>query len=159
MVQGLAYLYRATGDEQYADTSFAMADLLVESQFGLGSNRADWIGGFSNSKPPRTAPAGSRSEALREAYLLAVELGDMEKIERYGNALILAARFIITQMYGPPTSYYLPYPEQAQGGIRGSPIQSLIRIDYNQHALVGMLGAWDAAKRLGPISDRPEGDF
>ncbi|MDP8255952.1 MAG: hypothetical protein P9M14_09395 [Candidatus Alcyoniella australis] len=147
VVQGLARLHRLTGDERYAQTCFAMADALVDSQFPAGYKRAEWVGGFSNSRPPRTAPAGSRSEALREAYLLALELGDEERSARYGQALLLSTRFLITQMYGDQTSYYLPFPESARGGIRGSSIQSLVRIDYNQHALVGMLGAWEAAKR------------
>jgi hypothetical protein len=80
--------------------------------------------------------------------------------EKMGDHLLAAAYFLAQEMYRPENMYYLKDPAYSLWGLRGSMIDPTIRIDFNQHAVVGIWGAWEVAmdrKGIGwPI---PEGQL
>ena len=150
-IQGLARLYRSDPNPRYAEACFEMAEVQMNHQYGVGRNypHKDYPGGFDNSRPPRSTPAASRTEALSEAYRLARFIGDDQRAEWIGRALLKAAWFILNQQYRPQNVYHLPDPARALGGIRGGPVDNAIRIDYNQHSIIALAGAMEAAEYLG----------
>lgn len=149
VVQALSHLGEVSKDMHYVNACYKMADQVVTTQF-TPSNSAfpDYVGGFNNSRPPRSTPAGSRSEGISQAYRLAKLRGDNEKAEEYAVALLRATHFMLHHQYNPANSYYLPNPARAEGGNRGSLIHNEVRIDYNQHCMFAVLEAGDAAKFL-----------
>jgi hypothetical protein len=110
--------------------------------------------------PPRNTPTGSRSEAVAGIYRLLKREKKTAEASVLGDHLLAAAYFLAQEMYRPENTYYLKDPKQAMWGLRGSMIDPTIRIDFNQHALVGIWGAWEVAlDRKGIGWPLPEGDL
>ncbi len=144
MIQVMSRLYRIKKDNRYRDMGFQMADYNVKHQYRPQRENytyQDYHGGFDNSRPPRTTPCGSRTEAMDEAYLLAVAAEDAAAMKRYGDAVVWGAWFMLTNQFRDENTYYLRNPEYAMGGIRGGLIANDIRIDYNQHVAMALMGA------------------
>ncbi len=140
--------------EEYKKVGFSHADAVIKHQFQPGHPKGyypDYQGGADNSRPPRTTPTSARSESLAENYLTAKALGDVESQKKYGVALLQSIHFYAQNQFTPDNSYFLPYPEKALGGIRGSLIANDLRIDYNQHALSTKLNALDAPAELAAL--------
>ncbi len=144
MIQVMSRLYRINKDDRYRDIGFKMADYNVKHQFHPARKKntfQDYHGGFDNSKPPRTTPCGSRTEAMDEAYQLAVAAGDEAAMKRYGDAIVWGSWFMLSNQFRNENTYYLRNPEYAMGGVRGGLIANDIRIDYDQHVAMALLGA------------------
>ncbi len=142
----------------WADAAREMADKYVTQQYMSDRDYAahppfpEFDGGHQASKgPPRNTPTGSRSEAIAGVWRLMTRTGDSREATRLGDHLLAAAHFIRGEMYRPENTYYLPDPEQALWGLRGSMIDPTVRIDFNQHALVGVWGAWEVAIERGGV--------
>ena len=150
--QAYSRMYRLKPKEEYATACYAMADELLTHQWGTFKERKmpypDFHGGFDNSWPPRSTPAASRTEALTEAYALAEFKKDEQKMDNYGKAVLAAWWFDMNCQYRPENSYWLPRPERALGGLRGSPIANDIRIDYTQHFITAVLHGLQIAEKI-----------
>lgn len=143
-IQVMSRLYRITRDDRYRDAGIRMANYNVEHQYDparAAEKFKDYYGGFDNARPPRATPAASRTEAMDEAYELAVAAGDAAAEKRFGDAVIWASWFIMNNQFNAANSYFLPAPEKALGGVRGGLTANDIRIDYDQHAIMALLGA------------------
>jgi hypothetical protein len=91
-------------------------------------------------------------------WRLLERVGRKDDAKVLGDHLLAAAHFLTNEMYRPENVYYLKDPAQAMWGLRGSMIDPTIRIDFNQHALVGIWGAWEVAlNRKGIGWPLPEG--
>lgn len=136
---------------EYQKNGYSHADAVIQHQFVPGHPKGyydDYLGGADNSRPPRTTPTSARGESLAENYLTAKALGDVESQKKYGIAVLRAIHFWTQNQFTDVNSYFLPYPEKAKGGIRGSLIANDLRIDYNQHALAAQLNALDVPADL-----------
>ena len=151
-VQGLSELYMIDPEVRYAGAAFDMADLLLKSQHQK-HRYADYVGGFSNSTPPRSAPAASRTEALIAASKLARYFGRDSK--KYDDAIRLAARFLMWNQYRKDNSYFLGLVENVEGAIRGGLVDQNIRMDYCQHAIVALVGAYKIMTQGSEIPAAP----
>ncbi len=142
-IQAYSRMYRQKPNDKYAKACFDMADELLTHQYGTFKTgkvpQPDFFGGFDNSRPPRSTPAASRTEAITEAYDLAAFRQNRAQVERYGKAIMAAYWFILNQQYREENSYWLKAPHRAMGGIKGSPIANDIRIDYTQHTITAIL--------------------
>jgi hypothetical protein len=128
--------------EEYRLAGYSHADAVIKHQFTAETGRyPDYIGGADNSKPPRTTPTSARGESLAENYLTAKFFKDVEAQKKYGIALMQCIKFCIENQYSDQNSWFLPFPNKARGGIRGSLIALDIRIDYNQHLLTTMINS------------------
>lgn len=145
-----------------------MADKYIASQYMYDRDYApeppdpELEGGYRvKGGPPRNTPTGSRSEAIAGVWRLLKRSGKAEEAKVLGDHLLAAAHFLAQEMYRPENVYYLKDPAQAMWGLRGSMIDPTVRIDFNQHALVGIWGAWEVAldrKGIGwPLPEGPEG--
>lgn len=67
--------------------------------------------------------------------------------KRLEDALLFAAKHQIEQQFRPENAYFLLRPERALGGFRAGLVDNHLRIDFNQHAMVGLMGALEVAVR------------
>ena len=153
VVQAMSRLYKFTNDEKLAKYVFAMVEWHFRHQWGMPEKSkktsvryADYFGGADNSTPPRSTPTSARNEANVEAWHLAVAIGDKDMTKRLGDSVMAALWHNSVDQFRPETTYFLPEPAKAIGGIRGSLISNDIRIDYNQHYLAAAIGALDLAE-------------
>jgi len=143
-IQGLAELFRINPRPEYSQAVFDMADIFLDSQYDNKSRTfPDYAGGFKNSRPPRSTPASSRTEALLAARNLSYFLG--KSTRKYDQAILLAARFILWNQYRSDNSYFIGLPDSAKGAISGGLIDPVIRMDYCQHAIIALTGAYKVA--------------
>ncbi len=62
----------------------------------------------------------------------------------FENGLIDGARHLLEQQFIPENAYFVPASYDVLGGIRMGLVDNHLRIDNNQHALVGLLRALEA---------------
>ncbi len=150
VIQGLYQIYRHTQDRWYADAALAMADSYIDTQCPPNTPPfPDYFGAYRRqNETPRTTRAGSRSEAMTAAVRTAWELG--VDARPYEDSLLFAAKHQIEQQFRPESTFYLLRPDRALGGFRAGLVDNQLRIDFNQHSSVGLIGALEVAvKREG----------
>lgn len=147
VIQGLAQLYFLGRGVEYGETCLAWARIYLRSQYPPNHPPfPDYMGAWRRDLDvPRTTRAGARSEALsaavRVAWQLKIAALDLEE------ALLFAARHQLEQQLRPENAFFFPRPTQTYGGFRAGLVDNHLRIDFNQHALVGLLGALEVAHR------------
>jgi len=152
-VQGLAELYYLDPDPRYAETCFAMADLLLAEQWGNPVYKnppyRDYLGGFSSSRPPRTLTAAKNIQALVAAHWLAYRLAKNPNAtvhkdpQPYSDAVVMATLYLLQNQYRRDNTYYLNLTEDARGAFRSSLVDPMILLNANEHAILALTGAYD----------------
>ena len=147
VMQAYLHLWRATKDDRYAKSGYAMATHYSSEQYpNVMTPFPDYLGSWRRvNDTPRTTRAGSRSEALRAIVHLAWERGDDATI--YEDSLLAASRHMIEQQFSERNGYWLPNLARADGAYRMGQVDNHCRIDNNQHMLVGMAGALEVRRR------------
>ena len=147
VMQALHPLWKATNDDDYAQTGYTMATHSITEQYPtVWSPFPDYHGAWRRTSDlPRTTRAGSRLEAIRGVVHLAWEAGQDATV--WEDGLIAAADHLIEKQYRPDNVWYLPNPDKVQGAYPMGIVDNHVRIDNNQHALVGMLGALETLRR------------
>jgi hypothetical protein len=144
LVQALESIYQITKDASYAQHAIDVAASMAASLYP-----ADGPQGYEGAVSPgipRATPAASRSEGMLAGYRVARSIEDPRQ-ERLLGATRAAARFQLSQQFGPDNSFFLPNPGLAAGGFHESLDSMRIRIDYVQHNISSLLGLAEAAKR------------
>lgn len=149
VMQALPALWRATKKDDYADVAYRMAIHSATQQYGhiwTPPSLPDYRGAWRrNSDVPRTTRAGSRLEAIRAVTEMTWERGlDASILEK---SLIMGARHLREKQYRPNNVYWMSNPTPAMGCYPMGLVDNSCRIDNNQHALVGMVGAVEAARK------------
>ncbi len=150
VIQGLYQLYLATKEDFYAEACLSMADSYIRTQYPPNHNPfPDYFGAYRReTETPRTTRAGSRSEAMTAAVRTAWAFGVDPRV--YEDSLLFAAKHQMEQQFRPENAFFLPRPQRALGGFRAGLIDNHLRIDFNQHSSVGLIGALEVAvKRSG----------
>ncbi len=155
VMQGLYRLWRLNKDDRYARNAYAMGTHYASEQYGtaepdrygpLWNPWPDYLGSYRRKNDtPRTTRAGSRSEALRAVANLAWERGD--DATAFEDALLGAARHLMEQQFTERNGYWLPDLERVHGAYPMGVTDNHCRIDNNQHALVGVVGALHVQRR------------
>ena len=147
-MQGLYRLWKIDQGGRYSKNAYNMGLHYASEQYGDNHGQygpvwtpwPDYIGAYRRTNDlPRTTRAGSRSEALRAVTNLAWDNGDDATI--YEEALLGAARHLMEQQYTERNGYWLPDMARVHGAYPMGVVDNHVRIDNNQHALVGMVGA------------------
>lgn len=144
IIQALSELSEITGEDDYAELAVLMGRGYVREQHPPQEfSYPDYLGAYRRiADQPRTTRAASRGEALGAALKSAVRLGvDPTEFE---DALILGARHLIEQQFSERNSHFIPEGWDVHGGIRMGLVDNHLRIDNNQHALIGMFAALHA---------------
>jgi hypothetical protein len=106
----------------------------------------DYRGSYRRTQEvPRTTRAASRGEAIGGVVRIAWRRGDPSA--HWERSLLDGGRHLMEQMYTPDNSFYFPDPEEGLGAIRMGIIDNHVRIDNNQHGVVGLSNALDALRR------------
>ncbi len=148
VMQALYELFHATGDEKYAEVALQMGTHHASEQFDgpRPSPFPDYIGSYRRGNDvPRTTRAGSRTEAMMAVVRTAWEMGVDAKI--YEDAVVGATRHMSEQMFRPDNTFWMANADRAMGALRMGIVDNHCRIDNNQHALVGMAGALEVARK------------
>lgn len=147
VMQGFLHLWRIKKEDKYAESAYAMANHYSSEQYPfVWQAFPDYFGAWRRDDDcPRTTRAGSRSEALRAVVHLAWERGDDATV--WEDTLLRAARHLMEQQYTERNSYWVPNFQEVRGAYPMGVVDNHIRIDNNQHALVGMTGALEVARK------------
>lgn len=145
LMLALEELHEADPDPRWAEYCFRIGRGMGFEQLGAWWG-LDYAGGYYPT-PPQVTPAGSRSEGLTAAWLLADRVGDRETADALKRTIATAARFQIDRMIRPEFAALYRNPERALGVFRHSAVSNLTRIDYNQHNISGLLVAADILSR------------
>ncbi len=147
VMQALYRLWRIDKKDRYATSAYAMATHYSSEHYGyVWGFWPDYAGSWRRTNDtPRTTRAGSRSEALRAVVNLAWERGDDATV--WEDSLLWAARHLMEQQYTERNSYWVPNLERVHGAYPMGVVDNHCRIDNNQHALVGVVGALHVARR------------
>jgi hypothetical protein len=141
IIQALAELAPITDDAEYARLAVLMGQGYVREQYPPQAHLwRDYAGAYRRIVDvPRTTRAASRGEALTAALAAARFAG--EDPAPFERALLAGARHLVEQQFTEESSYFVPASWDVLGGIRMGLVDNHLRIDNNQHAIVGMLGA------------------
>jgi len=158
VVQAMVKLYDVTKDKRLPEYVFKMAAWHFDHEWGMPEKKdkmpyEDYYGGADNSTPPRSTPTSARNEANIEAWHLAKTVNDAEMLKKLGDSCLAAYWDNMIDQFLPDTSYFLPKPEKALGGIRGALISDDIRIDYDQHFLTSALNGLDLAEERNGVGE------
>ncbi len=124
-------LYKATNDKIYADFVFEITDWILTSQ-GINNSAPDEIWWFPKKNPRISTTA--YMEWINDAYKLAVNLDDKERIEKYWNSIKLATRFILQLQFTEENSFYLVDKTKAIWWFKQTLTNNQLRNDNAQHA-------------------------
>ena len=149
-------LYKATGNEKYAEFVFEMNDFLIGIQNKNCGTEPYILGRFFDPAreeygPPHASSTAVYIEGLAYAYRLAEELGD-ERAEKYKEAVLLGARSLMQLQFKEGD-------EKVLGGIRKTVSDNELRIDNTQHsimAFIQILNSFDDEEILGFVEDNPQ---
>jgi AMMECR1 domain-containing protein len=146
IMQGLHRLWQATREDRYAKTAYAMATHSASEQYPVvWTPFPDYHGAWRRDDDlPRTTRAGSRLEAVRRVVHLAWEDGHDATI--WEDLLLMGTDHLSEKQYRPENMWYVPYPDKVIGAYPMGIVDNHLRIDNNQHALVGMLGALEVLR-------------
>jgi AMMECR1 domain-containing protein len=134
-----AHLFRVTGEREYAEFVFEMADTILPLQYvGPAVAYADYVGGYRSQRVPSITSA-TYNEGVLDAYDVARRTGDRERAARYQRAALLGALFTLRLQYTRENTYYVGHPDRVLGAFRLSLADGSLRIDHTQHALNSLL--------------------
>jgi hypothetical protein len=138
-------VWKMTDDEELKNFIFEMNDWLIDFQEIEKSIYADTQGRFYDSDRPQygvphASSTGVYLEGLVDAFLLAKEVGDEQRQEKYGRAIRYAIRSLMQLQYVDEIDmYYISQRDNVLGGLRTTVYDNSIRVDNVQHGLMGIL--------------------
>jgi hypothetical protein len=89
--------------------------------------------------PPHASSTGVYLEGLTDARMLAREVGDVTRHQRYALVIKRALRSLMQlQFVNAIDTFYISKPERVLGGVRTKEYDNSIRVDNVQHSLMGL---------------------
>jgi hypothetical protein len=127
-------LFKLTGYRGYADAALVLNDKLLELQ-----DTIQYVGRFFNPDfpeygAPHSASDGVYTEGMTYAYELAVLVGDVERVVRFGRAMALA----LENLYGLQVADVESTMKDSSvvvGAFRTRVDSWILRIDNTQHVI------------------------
>ncbi|WP_156528679.1 hypothetical protein [Sinorhizobium glycinis] len=122
---------------------FEMNDWLLSMQQNDG-DYPDTYGRFYDPKrpkfgPPHASSTGVYLEGLIDAYRLAVEHKEQERMARYRDAIMRGLRSLMQLQFADDVDmFYVSKRERVYGGMRTTEYDNGIRVDNVQHAFMGL---------------------
>ncbi|MBD3207814.1 hypothetical protein GF319_15900 [Candidatus Bathyarchaeota archaeon] len=135
----LAELHLIRPERKYVDFVFLMQDWLTSGQYTHGADDPRYLGGYGPGVP--TVSAGSKTEGVADAYLLAERVNDRERAERYKESMMMAVNFLTQLQYTEELASIHPDPEVAVGAFFHHFGEYSARVDYTQHCISAMIKA------------------
>ncbi|MYE87877.1 hypothetical protein F4X33_02630 [Candidatus Poribacteria bacterium] len=129
-ISAFTSLYEQTGEGEYADYVFFLADQLLTQQNLDGD---DEVYGSFHGLP--SANTGSYMEGLGDAIYIARLTGDEPRLQLYQERAKMGYRWLFMLQYGESDAAALKRPDMTQGGFRKTLTDSQLRIDNTQHTI------------------------
>jgi len=132
----------ALGHERYRVFCDGYGEFLLRQQFledDFSADQADLAGtfGFTPFLVPNNTPVGSRNEAMISTYLLGRHHGEPSDEQR--QQILRSMRFALRQQLRPNSAFWVKASAKGLGGVTGSSIDPVVRIDYVQHVCSAMI--------------------
>lgn len=151
-----AEVYLACRDKTLADFVFEMNDWLCTLQYTqIDPRRVNWYGGFKSfaegqiyEYEPRAA-CGALAEGLIEACRVAREAGDVERFQRYSEAVERCLQFLATLQYTEAGTQHFAawFRPQLVGGFHVSHQDGNLRLEDTRYAVAALVGYLDHVAR------------
>jgi hypothetical protein len=147
VMQALPQLYKVDEDKDLAEVALEMARHSVGEQYPFVWNPwPDYRGAWRRTNDtPRTTRAGSRAEALRAVLHMGWERGD--DVGFIEESLLELSRHLAEQQLGPRNSWWASRPDRVRGAYPMGVVDNHVRIDNNQHVLIGITGALETIRK------------
>ena len=139
LLYALNELHRIRPDASYLDHAMRISRAMISSQ-NRKPQPPDWLGGWFDD--PGSTPAATRIEGLCAAYRLARDFNKPRDADALLEAIRVGAAFGLQTQFRPESIMYLDDPMRALGGFHDSLADFTIRIDYVQHNVSALLGAY-----------------
>lgn len=130
LLQAFSKWWQVTGDPQFAEMTFEIADWLLGYQ-------QEKSGGFINDHQP--GGPGYTTAVYLEGMAAALSIADGARRERYFDSCARGFRFLDQLIIQERDRAILPNPDYAIGGLRQGLHYSEVRTDFVQHSLSAML--------------------
>jgi hypothetical protein len=140
--------YLKTKDAKLAEFVNEMNDWICTLQYSqIDPRHMLWYGGFMTwtdgrliESPPEVSSA-VYAESLVEACRVARESGDVQRHQRYSEAVVRCLQFLGTVQYTDANSQHFAdwYRPRVLGGFHASHQDGNLRIDYTQHAVLALV--------------------
>lgn len=147
--QAYAMVWGETRSPELAAFIFEMNDWLLSMQQWQDVHYPDLRGRFYDPERPQfgvphASSTGVYMEGLAAAYVVARELGEEERAERYAVALRRGLRSLMQlQFVDGVDMFYVSDRERVAGGVRTTVYDNRIRVDNVQHNLMAVLQILD----------------
>jgi len=144
LMQAVRPLYFLASPEQkkiMLEACVRMADAMVKAvRTEKTAIHPDLAGSFRSSAQELPAGPGTAAmcEGLNEICLLLKEIG--EPGGKIMETLLRSTEFQLRHQFWGDNMYFLPNPERAKGGVKGTLLDNKIRIDHVQHSVGSWLG-------------------
>jgi hypothetical protein len=144
-----AEAFMLTKEKAFADFVFEMNDWVCTLQYtGIDPRRKEWYGGFKSVQDGKAvdsdpnANGAALAEGLVEGCRVARELGDLERYQRYTDAIERCLQFLSMLQYtNARTQHFAPwFRDEILGAFHASPQDGNLRLDYTRHAVGALLG-------------------
>jgi hypothetical protein len=144
-----AEAYLACRDKALADFVFEMSDWVCDLQYTrIDPRRMTWFGGFmgwSEGGPVETEPTAACAAlagGLVEACRVAREVGDVDRHQRYAEAVERCLQFLATLQFTEGGTQHFAdwFRPQLVGGFHASHQDGNLRLEHTQQAVMVMLG-------------------
>ncbi len=77
-------------------------------------------------------------EGIADAWTVALTVGDVARVDRYGTAWHSGMRFLQQLVVRPDDAFFAARPEEFTGGVRPTLVSSAVRIDMVGHTLIAL---------------------
>ncbi len=143
-----AEAYLLTKEQPFADAVNEMNDWLCGLQYvQLDPRQPLWVGGFmgwTDGRPVSAAPqvgSAAYAEGLADACRVARQAGDLQRYQRYREALERCLQFVTTLQYTEANTQHFAdwYRPALLGAFHASHQDGDLRIDYTQHAVCALV--------------------
>ena len=130
-LQAWSALHAASGDPEQAAFVFELADWAA-------ANQLEKNGAFVSTLYPRGPSFHTACvlEGMADALATARRVDDGARAEAYARSVDAGLAFMDRLVIRPRDTFCMPDPAAALGGVRESPVSSLVRIDYVAHHLL-----------------------
>jgi hypothetical protein len=135
----LVELHLIRPERKYVDFVFLMQDWLTSGQYTEEVDDPRYLGGYGPGVP--TVSAGSKTEGVADAYLLAERVKDGERATMYRESMMSAVNFLTRLQYTEELTAIHPEPGVAMGAFFHHFGEYSARVDYTQHCISAMIKA------------------
>ena len=142
LLYGLNELYRLRPRKMYYEHALKISSAILSAQ--RKDPAPEGVGSFET--PARSTPTATRVEGLCAVYQLVRDFGTKRELDLLFDSIRLGIQFQLKTQVTNEMARNRKWPVRAVGGFQDSPDIPGIRIDYVQHNVASLLGAYRILK-------------